>query len=135
MSEPIVIFDDGLKSCCGARFLARFGNCADFEGGRTAEKWNGKAGHERLEKELRYKVKMWGGQAFLVAILNSEQWNNVGKIFTDVGFKVVACGWSGGHCSKLRLLAYINNEEDVEKDNAKKKAVGKSKRKTGVALF
>jgi len=49
---------------------------------------------------------------------------------------VVACGRSGGRDgSKLRLLAYINYEEDVEKDNAKKKTVRKSKRKTGVALF
>jgi len=135
MSEPVALFDEGLKSCCGARFLARFGNCADYGGTSIGEKWDGKRGNEALKKELEHKIKSWCGQAFLVAILNNEQWKNIGKIFTNVGFKVVACGWSGGHCSKLRLLAYINNEEDVEKDNAKKKTVRKSKRKTGIACF
>lgn len=60
----------------------------------------------------------------------------IGNIFIDVGFKVVACGRSCGKGgSKLRLLAYINYEEDVEKDNAKKKTVRGSKRKTGAAFF
>jgi len=135
MVERVALFDEGLQSCCGARFLARFANCEDFRGGRAADKWDGKEGNKALRKELEYKIRTWGGQAFLVAILNNEQWKNIGNIFTDVGFKVVACGWSGGHSSKLRLLAYINNEEDIEKDNAKKKTVRKSKRKTGVALF
>ncbi len=135
MSEEVTMHDSGLQSCCGARFFAQFGNCVDWDGGNVSAKWNGAIGHAKLEKELKHKTKTWSGQAFLVAILNNEQWERIGHIFTDAGFKVVACGWSGGHCSKLRLLAYINHEEDVEKDNAKKKAVRKSKRKTGAALF
>ena len=131
----VAMFDDGLKSCCGARFLAQFGNCEDYEGTTIGMKWDGKKGNEALRKELEHKIRTWCGAAFLVAILNSEQWKNIGNIFTDVGFKVVACGWSGGYCSKLRLLAYINNEEDVEKNNAKKKTVKNSKRKTGIAIF
>jgi len=131
----VSMYDDGLKSCCGARFLAQFGNCDDYEGTDIGFKWDGEKGNEALRKELKHKIKTWCGQAFLVAILNSEQWKNVGNIFTDVGFKVVACGWNGGRCSKLRLLAYINDEEDVKKDNAKKKTIRKSKRKTGIAIF
>ena len=131
----IGIFDAGLKSCCGARFFAQFGNCEDYERTDIGDRWDGIQGNARLKKELNHKVKMWNGQAFLVAILNAEQWDNVGEIFKDVGFKVVGCGWSGGKCSKLRLLAYINNEEDVEKDNAKKKTIRNSKRKKGIALF
>lgn len=131
----ISMFDQGLASCCGARFLARFGNCADWGGSDIALKWDGKKGHEALEKELTHKIKAWNRQAFLVAILNSEQWGEIGKIFTDVGFKVVACGWSGERSSKLRLLAYINYEEDVEKDNAKKKTVRSSKRKARPSFF
>ena len=106
MTEKVTMFDDGLQSCCGARFLAKFGNCDDYVGTWIGDKWDGKAGNETLRKELEHKIRIWRGQAFLFAILNNEQWGNVGKIFTDVGFKVVACGWSGGHCSKLRLLAY-----------------------------
>ncbi len=132
----VSVSDEGLKSCCGARFLAQFGNCADYEGTGVGDKWDGKKGNEALRKELEHKARTWCGQAFLVAILNNEQWKRVGEIFIDVGFKVVACGRSCGKGgSKLRLLAYINYEEDVKKDNAKKKTARKSKRKTGVALF
>ena len=131
----VSMFDDGLRHCCGARFLAQFGNCSDYVGTDINTKWGGKGGNKALRKELLHKTKMWSGQAFLVAILNNEQWERVGKIFTDVEFKVVACGWSGQHHSKLRLLAYINYEEDVKKDNAKKKTVRIGKRKAGVAAF
>lgn len=136
MAEKVTMHDQGLQSCCGARFLAKFGNCFDWDGSAVSEMWDGRAGKARLERELKHKTKTWCGNAFLVAILNAEQWERIGKIFIDAGFKVVACGWSGGKGgSKLRLLAYINYEEDVEKDNAKKKTARSSKRKTGTAIF
>lgn len=74
MTERITMFDEGLQSCCGARFLAKFGNCADYRGTWVADKWDGKEGNEALKKELEHKTKTWGGQAFLVAVLNNEQW-------------------------------------------------------------
>ena len=133
---PVTMFDEGLDSCCGARFFARFGNCEDWGRGDIGMKWGGKIGNAALKKELKHKTKAWGRSAFLVAILNDEQWKKIGKIFVDVGFKVVACGWNGGKgSSKLRLLAYINDEEDVKKDNAKKKPTRKSEKKTGIAFF
>ena len=119
MTEEIVkLHDAGIHVCCGARMLAEFGNCNEWEGSLQDKKWSGKKGNALLKKELEFKVKTWQFQAFLIAILNADQWRNIGQIFLDVGFEVVASG--SAHGSRLRLLSYTNHKQSVVKDNAKK---------------
>jgi len=127
--------DEGLKACCGARFLALFGNCRDWRGTPIGNRWKGPSGKAALKKELESKIKMWDGQAFLVAILNNEQWRNIGQIFIKLGFKVVACGNGYEDGEELKLLSYTRHEKDVKEDNAKTGIVKSSKKKAGMAFL
>ena len=129
------MYDAELNACCGARFFALFGNCKDWEGTEIGRKWKGKEGRKALKKELEHKIKAWAGQKFLIAILNEEQWENIGKIFVDLKFKLAACGNSGGRSKPLYLLVYTKHEYGVKKINGKKRAVRDSERSSGMASF
>ena len=121
------MYDGDLKACCGARFLALFGNCLDWDNTEIGKKWKGTEGRKALKKELKHRIKVWAGQKFLIAILNDEQWKNIGEIFIELKFKLVACGNSGGTSKPLFLLVYIKHELGVKKKNAKKRVAKGSK--------
>ena len=128
--QKSVMKDEGVINCCGARILARFGNCIDFMyNGPVSLKFNGIKGNKALQKELAHKVKLWQSQAFIIAILNSQQWNKIGHIFLEEGFEVVTAGWSGHKDSKLRLLVRIQDEESVVEDNLKKRSSSDAKKR------
>ena len=129
------MYDEELKACCGARFLAFFGNCKDWEGTDIDRKWKGDKGRRALKRELEHKIKVWAAQKFLIAIINEEQWKNIGKIFIDLKFKLAACGNSGKESKPLYLLVYTKHEYGVKKTNGKKRIVKSSERSSGMAFF
>ena len=131
----VSIYDGELKACCGARFFALFGNCSEWENTDIGKKWKGDKGRKDLIKELEYKIKTWIGQKFLIAILNDEQWENIGEIFIELKFKLVACGNNGGKGKPLFLLVYFKYEQGVKKKNAKKRVAKGSKESAGMAFF
>ncbi len=124
--ETVKLYDSGIHICCGARLLAEFGNCDEWVGSKQDEKWGGKKGNALLKKELEFKVKTWQFQAFLIALLNEDQWKRIGPIFLDVGFEVVACGSS--QSSRLRTLIYTYHKRSVKEDNEKKRPVVRRKK-------
>lgn len=85
--------------CCGATIISGFGP----PGGEN--EW---PTEEVLKKYLADKIKLCHGQAFIIAILTSQQREHLGGIFRRCGFKRKALGINLQNFKEpLALFVYI----------------------------
>ena len=95
--------------CCGAFIINDFGNTNESMGTEDI------VPEKDVAAFLETAKKRYGGAAFLIAILNEQQKDALGKTFEKAGFSLVQDGLTSSYGYNLSMFVHSNDPKNPGK--------------------